>query len=232
MAERQLTRPLSALQRLAAEGTRGAEAAQERCELCSEGIPPDHRHLWDTSARAVVCVCRACAILFNRGAAGGGRYKMVPDRRLALEEFSLSESEWESLRIPVGIAFFVAGTAPGVRVFYPSPAGPIESVVEGTTWARLRQRHPILDRMEPEVEALLVNRARGARQYVLVPIDECYRLVAVIRLRWRGLSGGQEVWKEIGHYFELLRQRCRPVASGIQHRRPAEEPTRMEGGTW
>ena len=34
-------------------------------------------------------------------------------------------------------------------------------------------------------------------QYYIVPIDECYRLVGLIRMHWRGLSGGTEVWKEI-----------------------------------
>jgi hypothetical protein len=52
------------------------------------------------------------------------------------------------------------------------------------------------------VEALLVNRARGTRQHFLVPIDDCYRLAGLIRTRWRGLSGGEEVWKEIDRFFE------------------------------
>jgi hypothetical protein len=174
--------------------------------------------------RHVVCVCRACTILFNREAAGGGMYKMVPDRRLALEDFSLSDAEWDNLRIPVGIAFFVAGTPPPrVQVFYPSPAGPIESHVEFTTWAQLQECNPILAHIEPEVEALLVNRARGARQYFLVPVDECYRLVAVIRLHWKGLSGGKDVWNEIGQYFQILQQRSRPVGGEHQHR-PFVEP--------
>jgi hypothetical protein len=34
---------------------------------------------------------------------------------------------------------------------------------------------PALSALQPDVEALLVNRARGARQYFVVPIDACYR---------------------------------------------------------
>ena len=44
------------------------------------------------------------------------------------------------------------------------------------------------------MEALLVNRARGASEHFLVPMDECYKLVGLIRTRWRGFSGAGEVW--------------------------------------
>jgi hypothetical protein len=61
------------------------------------------------------------------------------------------------------------------------------------------------------VEALLVNRSRGARQYFLVPIEDCYSLVGLIRTRWRGLSGGTEVWGEITAFLEGLDRRSRPA---------------------
>jgi hypothetical protein len=59
----------------------------------------------------------------------------------------------------------------------------------------------------PDVEALLVNRVGAARDYFIVPIDECYKLVGLIRLHWRGLSGGAVVWGEIGRFFDELRRR-------------------------
>jgi hypothetical protein len=65
--------------------------------------------------------------------------------------------------------------------------------------------------MERDVEALLVNRVRGARQHFLVPMDECYSLVGLIRMRWRGLSGGREVWEEIERFFEGLRERSKSI---------------------
>jgi uncharacterized protein DUF5947 len=64
------------------------------------------------------------------------------------------------------------------------------------------------------VEALLVNRARGAHDSFLVPIDECYKLVGVIRTRWRGFSGGREVWDEIARFFEDLGRRARTASAG------------------
>jgi hypothetical protein len=85
--------------------------------------------------------------------------------------------------------------------------GPTESILESDVWAALEQSNPELSNMEPAVEALLVNRARGARQYFIAPVDECYRLVGIVRLHWKGLSGGQEVWKEIERFFEALRNR-------------------------
>jgi hypothetical protein len=66
--------------------------------------------------------------------------------------------------------------------------------------------------MESDVEGLLVNRIGHARrftnpEYYLAPIDECYKLVGLIRGRWQGLSGGTEVWREIGEFFTALKER-------------------------
>ena len=128
----------------------------------------------------------------------------------------MRDPEWERMRIPVGIAFFVYSTAAQrVMVFYPSPMGPTESLLEMSAWATIEQSNPVLLQMEREVEALLVNRARGERQYFLVPIDECYRLVGIIRLNWKGLSGGQEVWKEIKRFFDTVRGHARRLTEKV-----------------
>jgi hypothetical protein len=34
-------------------------------------------------------------------------------------------------------------------------------------------------------------------------------LVAVIRTRWRGITGGKEVWREIDEFFDALDARAR-----------------------
>jgi len=62
--------------------------------------------------------------------------------------------------------------------------------------------------MRPDVEALLVNRVGSTREYFVVPIDECYRLVGLIRIHWRGLSGGALVWGEIARFFDDLRRKA------------------------
>ena len=77
---------------------------------------------------------------------------------------------------------------------YPSPAGPTESLLSLDAWSQLAETNQVLAELEPDVEALLVNRTNGAREYYRVSIDRCYALVGLIRTRWRGLSGGTEVW--------------------------------------
>jgi hypothetical protein len=207
----------SSLRRFAQEESEKAvaeeQAAQELCELCGEPIPPEHRHLLNVSTREIVCACRACSILFDREAASEGRYRLIPDRHLFLEDFEMSDAQWESLRVPVDMAFFFY-SAPAERVvaFYPSPMGPTESLLTLSAWEELEESNPVLKGMERDVEALLVNRARGAREHFLVPMDRCYSLVGLIRMHWRGFTGGQEVWEEIGRFFEELRRRSKSVS--------------------
>ena len=198
----------------AAQREEEQEQDQERCDLCSEPIPAEHRHLLDLSSRELMCACRACTILFDRREAGGAHYRLVPDRRLHLEGFEMDDVAWESLRIPVEMAFFFrSGEDEGVQAYYPGPMGATESLLELTAWEDLERDNPVLGTLEPEVEALLVNRSRGARQHFIVPIEDCYRLVGLIRIRWRGLSGGKEVWEEIEGFFDDLAGRAKTVAT-------------------
>jgi hypothetical protein len=207
------TLPGSRLRRLAQRSVEQRVETLERCELCSEPIPADHRHLLDFDAQELMCACRACTILFNRDAAGGGHYRLVPDRRMRIDDFQLPDTEWEGLHIPVDMAFFFHSTpAERVVAFYPSPMGATESLLPLDTWRGIEEANPVLRQMEHDVEALLVNRARGAREYRLVPIDECYGLVGLIRSRWRGLTGGKEVWEEIRRFLEALDRRSRPIS--------------------
>jgi hypothetical protein len=189
-----------------------AETAQEHCDLCSEPILSNHRHLLEVSTREIMCACRPCSILFDSEAASEGRYRLIPDRHLFLEDFEMSDVQWESLRIPVDMAFFFHSTpAEKVVAFYPSPMGPTESLLKLSAWEELETHNPVLKGMERDVEALLVNRVRETREHFLVPMDECYRLVGLMRMHWRGLSGGREVWEEIEQFFEELRKRSKTV---------------------
>ncbi len=170
-------------------------------------MPDEHRHLLDVDARKLCCVCRACAILFDRSGAGGGHYRMLPDRRRYLKKFVLDEQVWDGLRIPVRMAFFYHDTAAGrVVAFYPSPAGAVESLLDLAEWQRIEAGNPVLRQLQPDVEALLVNRSRDFQDYFMVPIDDCYTLVGLIRTGWKGLSGGSEVWEAIDGFFARLRK--------------------------
>lgn len=183
----------------------------EVCELCSAEVGSEHPHLIEPGTRKLLCACNACAILFS---GMGTKYKRVPRRALALLDFHLTDTQWESLLIPISLAFFFRST-PDARMvaFYPSPAGATDSLLPIETWNQIEDANPILHTMEADVEALLVNRighARGfsAPEYFILPIDECYRLVGLIRTHWRGLSGGAELWQEIGQFFTTLKQQA------------------------
>jgi hypothetical protein len=204
-----------AASRLAGLARRAAgerEAALERCELCAAPIPAEHRHVLDVDKRELLCACRACALLFDREAAAEGRMRVVGDRRLRLDGFELSDIAWEELRLPVDIAFFFRDTpAERVSAFYPGPAGATESLLRFDAWQDLEAANPILTTLVPDVEALLVDRARGRRRHWIVPMDECFRLVGLIRTRWTGLTGGKAVWQELAAFFDDLDRRSRPA---------------------
>jgi len=186
-----------------------ARNAQESCDLCGEPIATEHRHLLNLENREMLCACRACTVLFDSSAAGGSVRKLIPTRYQYLPDFRLSDAQWESLSIPVHMAFFVRNTAAQrVLALYPSPAGPTESLLTLETWEELERQNAVLRNMEPDVEALLLNRIRDTRDYYIVPIDECYKLVGIIRTYWKGLSGGPEVKLEIDRFFALLKQRA------------------------
>ncbi len=175
-----------------------APAAEERCELCGEPLPEEHRHVADVVNRSLLCACRGCAILLGREGAGGAHYELVPERRRLLAESPL---DLEGLDLPIDLAFFFYSSAVGrVIALYPSPVGATESQL------------PIdvtLEGFEPDVEALLVRRTGDVHEHYLVPIDECYALVALIRTHWRGLAGGDEVRGELEGFFDRLRGETR-----------------------
>jgi len=137
----------------------------------------------------------------------------VPRRFHVLPDFHLTDAEWNGLMVPINMAFFFINSVERrVVAMYPSPAGATESLLALESWNQIAARNPVLDGMESDVEALLVNRlgyARGysAPEYYLLPIDECYKLVGLIRAHWKGLSGGTEVWQQIGEFFKNLKTR-------------------------
>jgi len=187
-------------------------AVVERCELCSAELPGEHEHLVDLSTRKLTCACQACAILFSGKA--NPKYRRVPRRLRYLTDFQLTDAQWESLLIPISMAFFFNSSAAGkVIALYPSPAGATESLLDFESWDEIRRVNPVLDEMEPDTEALLVNRVRGASEYYLLPIDECYKLVGLIRTHWHGLSGGTQMWEAIEVFFTELKERARPSAA-------------------
>jgi hypothetical protein len=210
--------PLSVLQRIRQSRPRHEPAAVDaaaRCELCSEPIADDHDHLVDLQGRNLMCGCRACFLLFCSDGAGGGHFRAVPDRYLAFPGFQLSPAQWESLQIPVGVAFFFMNSVLGrVAAFYPGPAGATESELSLDTWEEVLAANPVLAGLEPDVEAFLVRsdlHRGGAVECFVVPIDACYELVGHLRRLWRGFDGGREAHEAIESFFGRVRAKTRPA---------------------
>ena len=191
----------------------------ENCEMCSRELASEHAHLLETARRKLICACEGCAILFSGNQ--NLKFKRVPRDVRFLGDFRLTDAQWDSLMIPIEMAFFCYSTPHGkVMAYYPSPAGPMESLLLLDTWNDVVQENDILKEMRSDVEALLVNRVGAARgvspEYYVVPIDECYKLVGLIRMHWRGLSGGTEVWREVGNFFAELKVKAGAV-NGERH---------------
>jgi hypothetical protein len=175
----------------------------ESCEFCGTPIPPDHRHLIEPAAARLSCACRVCA----EAMAGrpGQQFRLVPQQIQALSSFQIGDAEWASLDLPIDMAFLLHSTPAGRPVArYPGPTGIAESWPSADAWSALAVRNPVLGELEPDVEALLVNRIKGSRAYFRVPIDRCYRLAGLLRTRWQGWSGGDQVWQAIDEFFAAL----------------------------
>lgn len=190
-----------ALERVIRRASARRIQAEEHCDLCGVPVPPWHRHVLDTEHGELMCACQPCSLLFVQRAASEGHYRLVPQRRIRLAPVST-----KGLGVPVGLAFFVQRTDGPVVAHYPSPAGATRWEVEQDAWRAVLDHCPELRNLEPDVEALLVNTGRGQEHHWLVPIDDCFRLVAVIRQEWKGMSGGSRVWPEIERFFAELKE--------------------------
>jgi hypothetical protein len=172
-------------------------------------LPAEHSHLLEPATRKLVCSCEPCAILFS--GREDARFRRVEPRVELLTGFRMTDAQWEDFHLPINLTFFVESTPAGrVLAFYPSPAGAVESLLPLEAWQTLVSQNPALATFEPDVEALLVNRMKTERAYFRTPIDECFKLVGLIRAHWRGLSGGTQVWDEVARFFARLEERSRP----------------------
>jgi Family of unknown function (DUF5947) len=178
------------------------EGGGSRCELCPISLPDEHKHLLDLEERRIVCVCPTCWSMRS----GDARYRPTGSRTLWLSELDLPDDLWAEFQIPIGLAFFMRSTATGnVVALYPSPAGATESELDLDAWARLVAANPVLEDLDPDAEALLVNRLTTPHLHAIAPLDDCYRLVGIVKASWEGISGGPELEENVRRYFEGLR---------------------------
>ena len=80
--------------------------------------------------------------------------------------------------------------------FYPGPMGATESLLELEAWEALEAANPVLRDARARRRGAARQPRRGRAAHWIVPIDECFALVGLIRTHWRGLTGGREVWEE------------------------------------
>ncbi|MGH3908131.1 MAG: DUF5947 family protein [Pseudonocardiaceae bacterium] len=187
----------------------------ERCEMCTEPLGEWHGHVVDLEGRGLMCTCRGCALLFTSKGAGGGRFRGVPERYRHAVNVPVAEMTWDSIGIPVAMAFFFTNSELEKTVaFYPSPAGATESLLSLESWTELLDAIPAMSDLQPDVEALLVHKQQDGFEFFAVPIDVCYQLVGLVRMYWKGFDGGEEAWKAINEFFDGLRDRSESVTVG------------------
>ena len=171
------------------------------CDLCGAVMSADHRHLLDVDERRILCACEPCIAM----RAGQGGLRPTGTRTVRLDAFELPDEIWAAFQIPIGLAFFfLSDAADGVVALYPSPAGATESELYLDAWNELVAANPVLADLEPEVEALVVNRLADPHRFAIVPIDRCYELVGMIKASWEGISGGDAVRNAVDVFFARL----------------------------
>jgi uncharacterized protein DUF5947 len=190
-------------------GVRERKAPGEQCEMCAVPIGPEHQHVADVADHRLLCTCRSCYLLFAPEGAGRGHYRSVPETYRANRGFTMDQAQWESLGIPVNLAFLFLQQDRYVA-FYPSPGGATESLLDLGTWQAVVSGDPVLQSLAPDVEAVLLRRLDDGFECYVVPIDACYELVGLVRQYWQGFAGGEEVWQAIDGFFDAVRERCRP----------------------
>jgi hypothetical protein len=177
--------------------------AAERCDICGTTVPEDHRHLLQLVERRIECVCESCWALRS----GDPEYRPTGNRIVWLPQIDLPDDLWATFQIPIGLAFFMDSTTAGcVVALYPSPGGATESELHFSSWNRMVDLNPVLAGLEPDIEALIVNRLSDPPTYVIAPIDRAYALTGTIKASWEGLSGGSRVHEAVTAFFERLQR--------------------------
>jgi len=176
----------------------------ERCDLCGVEIPAEHEHLLHLGDRRILCACATCWAQRS----GDAELRPTGTRVVWLDHFELPDELWARLEVPIGLAFFMRSSSIGGMVaMYPSPAGATESELKLGSWEDLCALNPELESLEPDAEALVVNRMSEPPAYVIAPIDECYGLVGAIKMSWEGISGGDAIERAVPTFFARLRKR-------------------------
>ena len=202
---------ITRLRRFAEAGPTAEAGEIEHCDLCGTELAPDHRHLLHIDERRILCACEPCVAM----RVGDGPYRPTGTRVIWLDDFAMPDDLWARLQIPIGLAFFMrSSSVDGIAGLYPSPAGATECELDLDAWEELCASNPALSDLEIDAEALIVDRISEPHRYVIAPIDDCYRLVGMVKANWEGISGGDAVQRSLPQFFEELRGRTQSETGG------------------
>ena len=138
---------------------------------------------------------------------GEAEFRPVGNRTVWLDDFVLSDEQWASFQIPIGLAFFMVSTVSGGVVgLYPSPAGATECELDLEAWEQLVRREPgARETSRPTPRRWSSTGWRRRRSTRSSPIDVAYQLVGVVKASWEGISGGRATEEAVAGYFAGLR---------------------------
>lgn len=205
------TRPF-ALHRFLRE-LEATRAAAEHCEMCASPLAgAQQRHLLDLVHHTFLSICNACALAFGPRGANAGTYRLVPTRHLALLDFQDTGALWAGSEQAEKIAYVLRSSEAGrVLVLSLDPAGVRESLFDLECWRMLLNANPLLDSLEPDVEALLINRIERLPASYIVPIDTCSRLLGLLERCQQSQEGDQAIWKVAGAFFADIQAEASPT---------------------
>ena len=86
--------------------------------------------------------------------------------------------------------------------------------------------NPVLEGLEADAEGLIVNRMAEPHQHAIAPIDDCYRLVGIVKASWEGISGGPGLERRDRR---VLRRAARAGGGGVSEGAAAATSGRRRG---
>ena len=190
---------------------RGRAVAGSGASCATPALAAEHAHL-RRAGRAGGWSAPARPAPSSSAARAAAKYRRVPRRVRYLADFRLTDAQWEGLHLPINLAFFLHSTPAGrVVALYPSPAGATESLVRagGVGGAGRGESGPPRARAGRRGAAGEPRRRRRATTTASASTSAT-SWSGLIRTHWRGLSGGTEVWEEIGRFFAGLKERSQP----------------------
>ena len=108
----------------------------------------------------------------------------------------------------------------------PGRARPSASSTSAPWAASSSPRTPCSTSLEPDAEALIVNRLAEPPQHAIAPIDECYRLVGLVKRAGRGSPAAAARPRRRGFFAELRERARRELTARARRRRGARARAR------